>query len=250
MKFIRSLLILMLTVFLAGKASSQLSIVIFSENGEKFTAYLNASPINYKPASRAESHRPGGPTFKVRIVFEQSSIPEITKTIFNTPGPDIYYVLRKSDNGKFIMEKTSSEYVHHNDNDAVSGGAKAGSDANREEKPKDEEVKSQPKAENVGGKGCPDAMSDPDFEASRVMISNAPFDGPKLTHAKSLADRHCLTTSQIIEVLYIFSGESTRLNFAKYAYKHCWDPQNYSRVKDVLHPSGKSELQSYIDSLK
>jgi hypothetical protein len=93
-------------------------------------------------------------------------------------------------------------------------------------------------------------MEEPNFYASREMITNAPFDGPKLTQAKSLADKNCLTTSQIIDVIYIFSGESSRLNFAKYAYKHCWDPGNYDKVKEVLNSSSQNDLQRYIDSLK
>ena len=79
MKSLRIIITVFLVLFIAGKASSQLSLIIFSENGEKFTAYVNNSPRNDKPASRVETDRPGGPTFKVRINFEDGSIPEISK---------------------------------------------------------------------------------------------------------------------------------------------------------------------------
>ena len=245
MKTMRIVLSIFLALFIAGKASSQLSVIIFSEKGEKFTAYVNGSPVNDKPASRVESDRPGGPSFKLKVLFEDSSIPEISKSIFNTPGPDLYYVIKKSDKGKYILEKTSSEYVHHDENLAV---PKESNDV-KEEKAKSEEIKSEAKPAG-GGKGCDNPMEPPNFYASREMISNAPFDGPKLTQAKSLADKNCLTTTQIIDVIYIFSGESSRLNFAKYAYNHCWDPDNYNDVKEVLNSSGQSALQKYIDSLK
>jgi hypothetical protein len=241
----RIVLSIFLALFIAGKASSQLSVIIFSEKGEKFTAYVNGSPVNDKPASRVESDRPGGPSFKLKVLFEDSSIPEISKSIFNTPGPDLFYVIKKSDKGKYILEKTSSEYVHHDENLAV---PKESNDV-KEEKAKSEEIKSEAKPAG-GGKGCDNPMEPPNFYASREMISNAPFDGPKLTQAKSLADKNCLTTTQIIDVIYIFSGESSRLNFAKYAYNHCWDPDNYNDVKEVLNSSGQSALQKYIDSLK
>jgi len=245
MKSMRIVLSIFLALFIAGKASSQLSVIIFSEKGEKFTAYVNGSPVNDKPASRVESDRPGGPSFKLKVLFEDSSIPEISKSIFNTPGPDLFYVIKKSDKGKYILEKTSSEYVHHDENLAV---PKESNDV-KEEKAKSEEIKSEAKPAG-GGKGCDNPMEPPNFYASREMISNAPFDGPKLTQAKSLADKNCLTTTQIIDVIYIFSGESSRLNFAKYAYNHCWDPDNYNDVKEVLNSSGQSALQKYIDSLK
>jgi hypothetical protein len=246
MKSIRIFLPILLALFIAGKASSQLSLVVFSENGEKFTAYVNGSPVNDKPASRVETNRPGGPSFKLRILFPESSIPEISKSIFNTPGPDLYYVVKKSDKGKFILEKTTSEYVHHDDEATI---AKENT-AVKEETPKAEETKSEAKSSDSKGKGCSDPMEEPSFIASREMISNAPFDGPKLTQAKSMADSHCLTTDQIIDVIYLFSGESSRLNFAKYAYKHCWDPGNYDKVKDVLRSSSQTDLQHYIDSQK
>jgi hypothetical protein len=245
MKSTQILLTVLLAVFIAGKANSQLSIVIFSEKGEKFTAYVNGSPRNDKPASRVETDRPGGPTFKLRILFEDSSFPEISKSIFNTPGPDLFYVILKNEKGKFVLEKTSSEYIHTENTDG-----KEVKSTKDQEKPKTEPVKSEAKPTVGSSKGCNDPMEEPNFIASREMISNAPFDGPKLSNAKKLADEHCLKTLQIIDVIYLFSGESSRLNFAKYAYKHCWDPGNYDQVKEALRSSSQGDLQQYIETLK
>lgn len=245
MKTIRTLLLFVLVLFIAGKASSQISLIIFSEKGEKFTAYVNNSIRNESPASRVETDRPGGPSFKLRIVFEDSSFPEITKTIFNTPGPDLFYVIRKADNGKFLLEKTSSEYSLPAENETVSGEKST----TKDEKSATMEAKSESKPAGEKGKGCSDPMDEPDFIASREMISNAPFDGPKLSQAKNLTDKNCLTTSQIVDMIYIFSGESSRLSFAKYAYTRCWDPDNYDTVKEALNSSSQDSMQQYIESL-
>lgn len=245
MKTLKFVPLLLLALFLAGKSYSQLSLVVFSDDGTKFTLYVNNDPKNSKPAGRVDTDRPGGPTFKLRVLFEDSNIPEVSKTIFNSPGPDMFYVLRKSGNGKYVMEKTSSVY-----GPAATAAAAAGTEAKKEEAPKAEEPKTEAKPASTAAKGCSNPMPEPDFIASREMISNAPFDPPKLSHAKSLADKHCLTTDQIIETIYLFSGESSKLSFAKYAYKHCWDPQNYERVKDVLRASSREDLQRYIDTEK
>jgi hypothetical protein len=246
MKPMRFLLSILLIIFFTGNAFSQLSVIIFSEQGEKFTVYVNGSPKNNKPESRVETDRPGGPSFKLRIDFADGSIPEISKTIFNSPGHDMFYVIRKANKGKFILEKTSSEYIHHPDKSPTSEK----NVTKKEEKEKAETPKSKSQLAGSSGKGCNTPMSEPNFQASREMISNAPFDGPKLSHAKKLADQNCLTTSQIIDVIYVFSGESSRLNFAKYAYNHCWDPGNYDNVKEVLHRSSQNDLQRYIGSQK
>ena len=246
MRSIRILLVLFLAIFIAGKASSQSTIIVFSENGEKFTAYLNGSLENSKPAPRVEAHRPGGPTFKLRVLFEDANTPEISKTIFNSPGPDMFYVVKKNEKGKMVLEKSSSEYVRH-DEKKGSGQESAKSDV---EKPKDEGKTSESKSSDGGGKGCSNPMDEGKFIASREMISNAPFDPPRLTHAKKVAEENCLTTTQIIDLIYVFSGESTRLNFAKFAYKHCFDPKNYNQVKEALRKGSQDDLQRYIDSEK
>lgn len=248
MKPIRILITLLLALVIVGKVSAQLSIVIFAENGEKFTAFINGDPKNDKPASRVEADRPGGPSFKVRISFEDRAIPDIQKTIFNSPGSDMYYVIRSSSHGKLVLEKTTYEYAH---SDKEASPEPKG--ANKDGKGESDKPKSEPKQTGGSGtgKGCPNPMDEPSFIASREMISSGPpFDGPKLTHAKNLAEKHCLTTSQIIEVIYIFSGESSKLSFAKFAYRHCYDPGNYGNVKDVLRSSSQDDLQRYIDSFK
>jgi hypothetical protein len=41
------------------------------------------------------------------------------------------------------------------------------------------------------------------------------------------------------------------LTLAKTAYKHCYDPDNYNEVKDVLSSTkSKEDLDRYIESVK
>jgi len=94
-------------------------------------------------------------------------------------------------------------------------------------------------------------MEEPSFIASLVSVSTPPFDPMKLSAAKKLAAEHCLTTTQVKEVMYIFDSESTRLSFAKFAYDHTWDVKNYSDIGEALHSSkSKKELEDYVSSKK
>ena len=94
-------------------------------------------------------------------------------------------------------------------------------------------------------------MSEGDFQASTVAISNAPFDGIKLSQAKKVVESHCLYCRQIVELMYILSSESSRLTLAKDAYKHCYDVEDYNQVKDALNSSrSKDDLDRYIQSVK
>jgi hypothetical protein len=56
-----------------------------------------------------------------------------------------------------------------------------------------------------------------------------------------------LNSSEIAEITKLFSFESSRLDFAKYAYDYVIDPKNYVIVQDAfMFSSSTSELQDYI----
>ena len=156
------------------------------------------------------------------------------------------YAIRQSDKGKLVLEKTSAESAPQNDKkESTKENNSGGGD-----KPKAETKKSEPQSAGTSGKGCSNPMDMGSFMASREMISNAPFDGPKLSQSKKLADQHCLTSEQIIDLMVMLSSESSRLNFAKYAYHHCWDPKRYETVTKVLDPAYQDDLRKYIASGK
>jgi hypothetical protein len=242
MKSTRSILVLLLCLLFVAKANSQLTLVVYSESGEKFTVYVNGTQRNDKPKTKVETERPGGPTFKLKVVFKDASIPEITKTVFNTPASEISYVIRKTEKGTRVLDKASADATPSDDKksatkESSSGGA---------DKPKTETKKSEPVTTTKAVKGCSTPMDQANFIASHSLISNAPFDGPKLSQSKKLADQNCLTTDQIVELMYLMSSQSSRLSFAKYAYKHCYDPKRYDKVAKELEPSSQADLKKYI----
>jgi hypothetical protein len=245
MKSIIKITILILAFGLSVKAYSQgTTLTIFSEKGENFTVFVNNEQKNSKPGDHVEVSGLFGPSFKVRIVFQDVSIREITKTIFNSPSAELYYVVRPGKKGDYILDKTSSDYVHSHE--AVKEAA-ASAGAAQETK---HAAKEEPTAKKSGN-GCSNPMEEGDFQASTVAISNAPFDGIKLSQAKKVVDAHCLYCRQIVELMYILSSESSRLSLAKEAYHHCYDPDNYGQVKDVLNSShSKDELDRYISAGK
>jgi len=66
-----------------------------------------------------------------------------------------------------------------------------------------------------------------------------------------VAESHCLYCRQIVELMYTLSYDASRLSLAKAAYRHCFDPENYNEVRDVLSSSkSKNDLDQYIESAK
>ncbi len=236
--YLRTIMFLIACGLSVNAMSQGTSLTIFSEKGENFTVFVNGDQKNSVVADHVTVEGLYGPSFKVRIVFKDPRTAEINKTVFNSPGGELYYALRPGKNGVFVMEKTSSDYVHHAE--AVKGpqqeNKKAGTGTGSTAK--------------KAGAGCDNPMNEGDFQASTISISNAPFDPIRLSNAKKLVETHCLYARQIAEVLHILNYDSSRLTLAKDAYKHCYDPENYSDVRDVLNNRSKQDLDNYINSVK
>jgi len=243
--YIRTFILLMafgLSYTAMGQGSS---LTIFSEKGENFTVFVNGVQKNSTVADHVTVEGLFGPNFKVRIVFKDVSIPEINKTVFNSPGGELYYALRPGRNGEYVLVKTSSDYVRPKET-----GKETSTSSTTNQENKQSATKSESTAKK-SGTGCDNPMSEPDFQASTIAISSAPFDPIKLSNAKKMVDTHCLYARQISEAMYLLSYESSRLSLAKEAYKHCYDPENYNDVKNALHSNkSKDDLDQYINSVK
>ena len=97
--------------------------------------------------------------------------------------------------------------------------------------------------------GCFNAypMERMSFEDALKTVKNEGFDETRLDIAKQIASTNCLTTSQISNMCQTFGFEASKLEFAKYAYDHCTDPNNYFKVVNIFSfSSSKTELNNYI----
>lgn len=99
-----------------------------------------------------------------------------------------------------------------------------------------------------GPTGCRRPMSDGDFQRALRSITSKNFESSKMTVAKQVAAANCLRCAQVKEIMKEFGFESTRLEFAKYAYKFTWDLRNYYLLNDAFQfESSIEELNRYIE---
>ncbi len=102
-----------------------------------------------------------------------------------------------------------------------------------------------------GTYGCPRPMSPVDFDQAKASISSKNFEDSKLTIAKQIIQGNCLLSSQVREMLELFSFEDTRLNFAKFAYAYTLDLGNYYKVNDAFKfELSIDELNKFIQGNK
>lgn len=91
-------------------------------------------------------------------------------------------------------------------------------------------------------------MSPEDFASAKASISSKSFEDSKLTLAKQIAASNHLTSKQVKEIMQLFSFEDSKLDFAKYAYKFVYDPNNYYIVNDAFtFSSSIDELNEFIN---
>lgn len=95
---------------------------------------------------------------------------------------------------------------------------------------------------------CNLAMSSIEFGDAKKSISSKSFEDTKLQVAKQVAKNNCLNTTQVKEIMALFSFEDSKLDFAKNAYDRTVDKKNYYKVGDAFgFSSSVDELNEYID---
>lgn len=79
------------------------------------------------------------------------------------------------------------------------------------------------------------------------IISKESFDNKRLEVAKQIVRDNGMSTQQIVQVCSLFTFDSNRLEFAKFAYHFCVDRKRYFLLDEVFtYNSSKEELKEYI----
>ena len=87
-----------------------------------------------------------------------------------------------------------------------------------------------------------------DFAALRVAIQNQNFDDTRLTIAKQALQNRMLSANQVAELVSLFTFESNRLDFAKYAYQNTYDKDRYFIINnEFTFTSSIDDLNNYIN---
>ncbi|WCO02329.1 DUF4476 domain-containing protein [Psychroserpens ponticola] len=92
-------------------------------------------------------------------------------------------------------------------------------------------------------------MSRSDFNQALESIRSKTFSDSKLTLAKQVTKGNCLTSGQIAQVTSLFDFEATKIEYAKFAYSYCFNPENFWKVNNSFEfESTIEELNEYIES--
>ena len=91
--------------------------------------------------------------------------------------------------------------------------------------------------------------NDRDFHEIKMLVANETFEDKKLTIAKQATQAEWLTVDQLAEIAMLFDFENTKLEYLKFAYDYCFDPNKYYKLNKVFEFSYSiEELNDYIQS--
>ena len=100
-----------------------------------------------------------------------------------------------------------------------------------------------------GPYGCPVPMAAGNFNEFKQTLKTKTFEDTKMTIAKQVIANQCLLSSQVKEIMQLFSFEESKLDFAKFAYDHTYDIGNYFKVNDEFtFETSIEDLNDYIKS--
>ncbi|HEV7779724.1 MAG TPA: DUF4476 domain-containing protein [Chitinophagaceae bacterium] len=92
-----------------------------------------------------------------------------------------------------------------------------------------------------------DKMSVREFETLKESLRKEWFENNRLTSVKVILEKSNFSTSQVKDLMLLFSFESNRLEIAKAAYHKTIDKENYYQLNEALtFSSSKDDLARFI----
>ncbi|MBN2893788.1 MAG: DUF4476 domain-containing protein [Bacteroidales bacterium] len=215
-------------------ASSQFTsdLVVFNPTGETFKLFIGSSPVNNYFSGKVRVNDLETGYYTLNIVFQNQNIPDFNLNVYVEENSEVAIALIKNENNIFYSE--IFEALNYANN------------SNIHQLP----VDPQPDEILQGVVFCSYPMEDDAFDNAIDAIENQDFDGDKLTVAKQIAMSNCLLAAQVKQIMILMDFESSRLDFAEFAYTHTFDPNNYFIVNDAFDfSSSVKKLTEYISSL-
>jgi len=101
-------------------------------------------------------------------------------------------------------------------------------------------------ADPVSLGGCVNPVQD--MKSIMAAIDDENFDEGKMIVAKQATSKKCLMVDQIKQIMDEFSFSESKLDFAKYGYKRCYNVDDYYQVNAAFDfSSDKEKLNDYLN---
>jgi len=224
MNWISKIIVCLFTASTVNVAQAQFisHCTFYTEDGMKFTVFLDGEKQNAQPQTRVRSINLTEPHFKLKIVFADSLQEPIIKKAFalqdNNGYPvDVTYSISKTKKGDYK--------IHFMDQRIYPGFIKPVKGATTTPS-----TMVKPGQKNTPCEGK--TLAEMEFSTAIKSIGELETDDAKLVLAKQIISANCVTTSQIKPILQQFTNEGNKVIVAKYAYEYTIDKGSYFKLNE------------------
>jgi hypothetical protein len=98
-----------LLVIACCHANAQTSnLIIFSEDGDVFTLFVNGERQNMDPEINVKAREIKADGCKVKVVFKDASLPEFSKYIMLEPNEELTFGIKRNKKGAYVLRLVST----------------------------------------------------------------------------------------------------------------------------------------------
>ncbi len=223
-----------LSFVLLANAQMSSDLVVFSPFNEKFTVVIDNGKVNSYPANKIRVNDINFGSHFLEIYLADNSGIVIRQNVIIPNNTELAVKVMRGQQGQYYLDVfTAIDYSSLTTNNDIVP------------------IPPQPQPVDNHTGFCDVPMSNRAFASALQTVKNKSFDDDKLTIAKQIALSNCLLTEQVKKLALQFSFEDNKLEFAKFAYIHTYDPENYFKLNDIFNFSSNiEELNDYIVSLR
>ncbi|WP_266203701.1 DUF4476 domain-containing protein [Pontibacter kalidii] len=252
----RKLLLPFLLVLLALPVWAQASILTFTaERGESFQVRVNGRTLNrsFTNYVRLNDVRPGEHYIELRV-RSRHGVYKMGQNILVPHGVEANYGVRTlGRSGKAYLKLLSEvplrpviipapplpRYSDHHRHDEYCGH-------DRYDDRYDDRYKDDRYRDDYYGGNCRNLLSGRELERAIDAIRHRDFESTKLSIARDALRGNSIMADNLKRLLQQFDHESTRVEFAKYAYDYLCDREHFYYIYDLFRfDSSVRELEEY-----
>ncbi len=210
-----------------------------SRNYETFTVFVDGTVQNRMPQSRVMVNDVSSQTHEVVVVLKS---PEQKAAVLQLlPGEPVVTVYVDYDSRLERMTLYTPSYNLAEKERVDVMGFKEAVAAKGSERTNDGLV-----GADTTGEG-PKVVTEEDLVGMLLRMKGQPFDSDRLALGKVIVASSTLTAEQIGRLASTIDYSASQVEFLKYAFSYCADPQNYYKAIDVLtFNSDKRKVMDYI----
>src|SRR3954469_18330026 len=103
----KKLIYIMLLLLCKGAYAQNGNVILFTENGEKFTAILNGLRQNETPQTNVKITGLNASWYKLKVIFEDTKLGEKPFNMGCEPGTETSFSIKKNGKGVYVLRPVS-----------------------------------------------------------------------------------------------------------------------------------------------